>query len=85
MAVRSKNVHYQLASIQTRHWQTLAQRSGADGVWEAMQAMVARVEHAIDAVHAQRPAGYHPRTAQAIFEGLRRQCRTWEAGLPATA
>lgn len=85
MAVRSKNVHYQLASIQTRHWQTLAQRSGADGVWEAMQAMVARVEHAIDAVQAQRPPGYHPRTAQAIFEGLRRQCRTWEAGLPATA
>jgi serine/threonine-protein kinase HipA len=82
MAVRSRNVHYELARIQTRHWLGLAQRSGAEGVWEAMQALVARVKPAIEAVQMRLPAGFPERTAQAIFEGLRQQSRAWEAGLP---
>lgn len=82
MAVRSRNVHYELARIQTRHWLGLAQRSGAEGVWEAMQALVARVKSAIEAVQMRLPAGFPERTAQAIFEGLRQQSRAWETGLP---
>ena len=85
MAVRSKNVHYELARIQTRHWHGLAQRSGAEGTWEAMQALVARVEPAIARVQVLLPAGFPERTAQTIFDGLRRQCRAWEAGLPGLA
>ena len=81
MAARSRNVHYELARIQTRHWLGLAQRSGAEGVWEAMQALIARVEPAIATVQAQLPAGFPKRTAQTIFEGLRRQFRAWEVGL----
>ena len=85
MAVRSKNVHYELARIQTRHWQGLAQRGGAEGTWEAMQALVARVEPAIARVQMLLPAGFPERTAQTIFDGLRRQSRAWEAGLPGLA
>jgi serine/threonine-protein kinase HipA len=85
MAMRSKNVHYELARIQTRHWQGLAQRSGAEGTWEAMQALVARVEPAIARVQMLLPAGFPERTAQTIFDGLRRQSRAWEAGLPGLA
>lgn len=81
MAVRSKNVHYELARIQTRHWQGLAQRSGAEGTWEAMQTLVASVEPAIARVQMLLPAGFPERTAQTIFDGLRRQSRTWEVGL----
>lgn len=81
MAVRSKNVHYELARIQTRHWHGLAQRSGAEGAWEAMQALVARVEPAIAATQKRLPAGFPERTAKSIFNGLRRQSRAWEAGL----
>jgi serine/threonine-protein kinase HipA len=80
MAVRSKNVHYKLDRIQTRHWHGLAQRSGAEGVWEAMLALVARVEPSIAAVQMLLPAGFPKRTAAAIFDGLRRQQRTWQAG-----
>jgi serine/threonine-protein kinase HipA len=85
MAVRSKNVHDELARIQTRHWQGLAQRSGAEGTWEAMQAMVASVEPAIARVQMLLPKGFPERTAQPIFDGLRRQSRAWEAGLPGLA
>jgi serine/threonine-protein kinase HipA len=85
MAVRSRNVHDELARIQTRHWQGLAQRSGAEDTWEAMQALVARVEPAIAAVQMLLPAGFPERTAQTIFDGLRQQRRSWQAGLPALA
>lgn len=85
MAVRSKNVHYELARIQTHHWKGLAQRSGAEGVWDAMQALVARAEPAIAAVQRRVPAGFPERTAHTIFDGLRRQSRAWEAGLPGLA
>ena len=84
MAVRSKNTHYQLARIQTRHWEGLAQRSGVDGTWQAMQALVARVPAAIAAVQAQttreQPAGFPQRMAEAIFNGMKQQARAWESG-----
>lgn len=85
MAVRSKNPHYQLDRIQTRHWHGLAQRSGAEGAWEMMQDLVARVEPAIAAVQGLLPAGFPERTAEAIFDGLRRQQARWSAGLPSLA
>lgn len=85
MAVRSENTHYQLARIQTRHWRTLAERSGAEGAWQAMQALVARVPAAIDAVRAQiamtQPAGFPQRMTESIFGGLRKQVRAWDIGL----
>lgn len=80
MAVRSKNVHYELARIQTRHWHGLAQRSGTEGAWASMQELVARVELAIAATERRIPPGFPERTAQAIFKGLRQQSRAWEAG-----
>ena len=85
MAVRLKNVHYQLDRIQTRHWHGLAQRSGAEGVWDAMQALVARVDPAIAAVQGLLPAGFPERTAGAIFDGLRRQQGRWQAELQSLA
>jgi serine/threonine-protein kinase HipA len=85
MAVRSKNVHYELARIQTRHWRGLAQRSGAEGTWEAMQALVGRVEPAIARVQMLLPAGFPERTARSIFDGLRRQSQAWDAGLAGLA
>ena len=85
MAVRLKNVHYQLDRIQTRHWHGLAQRSGAEGVWDAMQALVARVDPAIAAVQGLLPAGFPEPTAGAIFDGLRRQQGRWQTGLQGLA
>jgi serine/threonine-protein kinase HipA len=85
MAVRAKNVHYELAPLQTRHWHGLASRSGAEGAWEAMQALATRVEPAIAAVQRRLPDDFPQRTAQTIFDGLRQQNRTWETGLSGLA
>lgn len=81
MAVRSKNTHYELAGIQTRHWQALAKKSGGDGVWGAMQTMVERVELAISSVQSRLPQDYPMRIAEAVFVGLRAQVSTWHKGL----
>lgn len=85
MAVRSKNVHYALARIQTRHWRGLAERSGVDGTWAAMVALIEKVEPAVAAVQARLPAGFPMQTAEAIFEGLQRQLRAWKSGLGSLA
>jgi hypothetical protein len=62
----------------------LAQRSGVDGTWQAMRALVARVPAAIAAVQAQfaseLPAGFPQRMAAAIFNGMKQQARAWESG-----
>lgn len=84
MAVRSRNVHYTLHSIQPRHWQGLATRAGVDGVWEDMLALVERAEAAVAAVQAKLPAGFPARTARAVFDGVCAQARLWRQGLAAT-
>lgn len=83
MAVRSKNVHYTLHSIQTRHWHGIAAKAGVDGVWEGMLAIAQRVEPAIAAVQAKLPADFPQRTADAVFAGVRAQARRWNDGLGA--
>ena len=80
-----QNERHPLVRIQMRHWHGLAQRSGAAGVWDAMQALVTRAEPAIDAVQALLPAGFPERTAGAIFDGLRRLQGRWQAGLQSLA
>ncbi len=71
MALRAKNAHYKLESIQPRHWQQLAMKHGGPAVWEAMQALVERVAPALAAVEDLLPAGFPGRTWEAISKGMR--------------
>ena len=81
MGVHSRNKHYRIVDIQTRHWLGLAKRAGVVGVWEAMCSLVEKVEPAIAAVETQLPSDFPTRTAQAIFEGMRAQVLEWRRGL----
>ena len=83
MAVRSRNVHHALQTIQPRHWRGLAEKAGVAGVWESMQAMVERVEPAIATLEGQLPQGFPKQTAGKVFEGMRSQRHTWREGLGA--
>ena len=82
-AVRSKNVHYTMHSILPRHWQGVALRAGVEGVWQAMLALMDRVEPAIDAVQTRLPGDFPERTADAVFAGVRSQLKRWRDGLTA--
>ncbi|GAA4343393.1 type II toxin-antitoxin system HipA family toxin [Variovorax defluvii] len=81
MALRSKNAHYALHTIQTRHWQALAMKNGGPAVWEAMQAMVQEAEAAIGRVEARLPGSFPEVTWERIANGVRSQARQFAVGL----
>lgn len=81
MAVRSKNAHYALHTIQARHWEALAMKNGGVGVWEAMQAMVQQVEVAIGRVEERLPASLPGRTWERVVKGTRSQVRQFGSGI----
>lgn len=66
MALRSKNVHYQLRTIQARHWRRLAERSNIADAWDNMLRLVHRTVPAIDAALGQLPPGFPQEVAEAI-------------------
>ena len=81
MALRAKNAHYRMETIQPRHWHGLAMKHGGPAVWEAMQGLVERVVPALDAVAARLPKGFPGLTWDAIANGLRAQAARFTAGV----
>ncbi len=81
MAVRSKNAHYKLAEIQTRHWREFSNKSGVEGAWDAMAALVSRVDAALEAVQARLPKDFPTAVAARIFDGVRRQAGAFVRGM----
>ncbi|MEA3120680.1 MAG: serine/threonine-protein kinase HipA [Paraburkholderia sp.] len=77
MAVRSKNNHYVIDEIRSRHWVAQGKRVGfsAAEVEEMIAALQTRTEAVIDEVGAIVPRDYPADVADAIFAGLRRQNR----------
>jgi serine/threonine-protein kinase HipA len=81
MAVRTKNAHYRLLEIQTRHWRQLAETSGAPDAWESMQALVNRVDDALAKVEKQLPPKFPDQVWKSIAKGMRAQVKMFHAGL----
>lgn len=73
MALRGKSVHYKLREIRVRHWQALAQRCGAPGVWEATLRMAQDVRGVMQRVQAQLPSGFPSQIWCTVSEGVQRQ------------
>lgn len=80
MALRGRSAHYKLDTIQPRHWHQLAMKHGGPAVWEAMQALVERVEPALMAVEGRLPANFPGRTWENIAKGMRSEANRFVAG-----
>ncbi len=70
MALRSKNVHYHLHEIQTRHWQSLAAQSGVPGAFDRMAELVKSVPGALEKVEASLPQDFPPKVWKPIRSGM---------------
>ena len=74
MAIRSnagsKNTHYHLLEIHTRHWQTLAQQSGVPDAFDHMVALVLQVPDALERVAAELPQSFPQRVFKPIRAGM---------------
>jgi serine/threonine-protein kinase HipA len=81
MALRSKNAHYSVSTIQARHWHGLALKNGGPTVWEAMLGLVERVEQSLAAVERRLPGGFPAAVWESVAEGMRSQRATFLAGL----
>lgn len=81
MALRSKNTHYCISDIQTRHWKALANNCGVPGVWELMLDMADSIDDAIDSVLAQLSSAYPASLADSIFDGVRKQTKRFLKGV----
>jgi serine/threonine-protein kinase HipA len=81
MALRSKNAHYGVNTIQARHWHALALKNGGPGVWEAMLSLVERVESALSAVERRLPDEFPPAVWESVAAGMRSQRAAFLAGL----
>jgi serine/threonine-protein kinase HipA len=71
MAIRGKNVHYQLREIDVRHWQALAATCGP-GVWERMKLMVESVDDVLQTVEGRLPTNFPTRLWSRVADGTRR-------------
>lgn len=79
MALRSKNVHYHLNEVQTRHWQALALKSGVP--FGLMTYLVDRVPAALEQVEAQLPGSFPEKIWRPIRAGVLAQALRFSAGL----
>ena len=70
MALRSKNTHYHLHEIRTRHWQTLAQQSGVPEDFDHMVALVLQVPDALERAAAELPQSFPQRVFKPIRAGM---------------
>lgn len=68
MALRSKNVHYNLHEIRTRHWEALALQSGVPDAFDRMVGLVLQVPDALERVEDELP----PRFPRPVFDAIRR-------------
>jgi len=84
MALLGKNRHYQMATIQRRHFNSTAQKVGYGHDAEAViQRLIARTPGAISAVQAQLPKDFSPWVAERVLGGLQQAVATLE-GMPST-
>ncbi len=81
MALRSKNTHFRLIDMQTRHWQALAQSCGVQNAWSHLQALVERVDVALGAVETKLPANFPEPVWTKISKGMRAHATLFRAGL----
>ncbi len=76
MAISGKNRHHHLANIMRRHFNATAAKCGVgDNAEDIIEALLDKVEGAIEAVANQLPEGFPQDLAAVIFEGVRTQAK----------
>jgi serine/threonine-protein kinase HipA len=81
LALRGKNPHYQLFTIQTRHWRALALQTGVADAFDGMLALVGGAPAALQRVERELPVDFPEPLWRAVRTGVLAQCERFEAGL----
>jgi serine/threonine-protein kinase HipA len=81
MALRGKNAHYRLSSVQTRHWFELAQAVGIGGLWTRMIDAVERAPGVITGLEKMLPKHFPESVYAPIAKGIARHSKEFLDGL----
>jgi serine/threonine-protein kinase HipA len=81
MALRGKNKHYRLNSVQARHWWALARSVGVEGLWERMIETVERGSETFYSLEKRLPANFPESVFNAIGKGIKRHAKTFLGGV----
>lgn len=81
MALRSKNTHYHLDQIQTRHFAQLAKQCGVPTAFDDMVALVLQVSLALDEVASRLPSDFPMPVFDAVKLGMMAQAERFMQGL----
>jgi serine/threonine-protein kinase HipA len=79
MAVRSKNVHYELKGIRRQHWDVVARMAGLDNADGLVSDLLAVRDEIIGRVQSTLPKQFPAYVADRIFSGLERSLDALEA------
>jgi serine/threonine-protein kinase HipA len=82
LALRSKNTHYHLHEIRTRHWQALAAQTGVPGAFERMAELVHAIPSALDKVEAELPEDFPTKVWKPVRVGMTAHATRFKAELP---
>lgn len=72
MAVRSKNVHYELAGIRRRHWDAVAKLAGLKDASAIVDGVVSDAPRALNAVKSRLPRDFPVQVSELVFRGVTR-------------
>jgi serine/threonine-protein kinase HipA len=75
MAVRSKNAHWKLSEIRTRHWEAVSLAAGLGSADPLLHEISTQVPQAIAEVNRQIPKGFPAVVRDKILGGLQDQAR----------
>lgn len=81
MGLRSKNMHYKMQEIQTRHWIALADSCGVPGMRQKMITLVENVNAALDDVWSRLPNRFPGQLWDRVRAGMQKQAILFARGL----
>jgi serine/threonine-protein kinase HipA len=81
MGLKGKSMHRSMREIQPRHWRALAAQTGNAATWQYMLQIVDDAPDEIDKLLNHLPAGFPEHVARSIGEGIKKQCRFFNAVL----
>ncbi len=81
MALRGRHTHRRLHEIATRHWRSLAAKTGTRNAFQQMVSMVDTVDSALDALESSLDANFPEHVWSSISKGVRSQRVRFKKGL----
>ena len=81
MAVRSKNAHWKLGEIKTRHWDAVTRAAGLGSATGLLEEIVTQTPRVIETVNREIPARFPAVVQDKIFGGLQRTRNQFAADL----